>query len=316
MENSQPLSDDGRHEENQGSSHSAWEASSAVFGILNIDKPRGLTSRDVVNGVQRLTRPHKAGHAGTLDPLATGVLVVCLGKATRLIQYVQQQPKRYLGEFQFGLASDTEDIEGEVTRVAEAHVPSADELQAAIPQFVGEIEQRPPAFSALKVKGKRAYQLARQGEAVELASRRIMIYGLKLVSYSYPRFQLDIECGSGTYVRSLGRDIAAAVHASTVMTSLRRVAVGTFQLATSIPFTEVTADRIASELLPAAMAVSHLPTLTVSDSDCHELRNGRRIPNPGLPARSEVAAMSIEGSLVAILEVIDAGYIQPKRVFL
>ena len=287
-----------------------------MFGILNIDKPKGLTSRDVVNGVQRLIRPHKAGHAGTLDPLATGVLVVCLGKATRLIQYVQQQRKRYSGEFQFGLTSDTEDIEGEVRRVAEAHVPTAEELQAAIPEFVGEIEQRPPVFSALKVKGKRAYQLARQGEAVELASRRIMIHGLKLVSYSYPRFQLDIECGSGTYVRSLGRDIAAAVSASAVMTSLRRVAVGIFQLEKAIPFAELTAEKIASELLPAAMAVSHLPTLTVSPSDCHELSNGRRIRNPGLTVKSEVAAMSIEGSLVAILEVVDAGHIQPKRVFL
>ncbi len=175
-----------------------------MFGILNLDKPPGLTSRDAVNGVQRLAYPNKVGHAGTLDPLATGVLVVCLGKATRLIEFVQQQPKHYLAEFDLGLTSDTEDIEGDVRQMDDAAPVSYEDIRNALPRFVGQIMQRPPAYSALKIKGRRAYKLARRGETVELAPRPINVYSLKLVHFHYPRVTLDIVCGSGTYVRSLG----------------------------------------------------------------------------------------------------------------
>src|SRR5437868_5550844 len=139
-----------------------------MFALLNVNKPAGITSRDVVNRLQRLVRPAKVGHAGTLDPLATGVLVVCLGQATRLIEYVQQMPKTYHGTFLLGRESDTEDIEGDVKELPNAPRPSRAEIDAALPQFVGRIEQRPPAYSALKVGGERAYDKARRGEAVVL----------------------------------------------------------------------------------------------------------------------------------------------------
>ena len=148
-------------------------------GLLNVDKPAGMTSRDAVDLVQRLARPAKVGHAGTLDPLATGVLVICVGAATRLIEYVQRMPKRYVGTFLLGRSSTTEDIEGQVTLLSDPPIPAAAQIEAATEKFVGSLLQRPPAFSALKVAGKRAYDLARRGEAVELKPRPVEVYALK-----------------------------------------------------------------------------------------------------------------------------------------
>jgi tRNA pseudouridine55 synthase len=287
-----------------------------MFGLLNIDKPRAMTSRDIVNGVQRLVRPHKVGHAGTLDPLATGVLVLCLGKATRLIEYVQQPSKRYLAEFQLGQASDTEDIEGQVWRCCEEVVPTLAEMEAVIPRFVGEIEQRPPAFSALKVQGERAYRLARRGEAVDLAPRRIKIHSLTLVQYDYPQFVLAIECGSGTYVRSLGRDMARSVGSAAVMTSLRRLAVGGFRVEDSVPYDLLHEQNITAHLLPATRAVEHLAQITLSAAECTEISHGRRIANRGSSVGGEVAAVSAAGELLAIMKAADNDWLKPKRVFL
>ncbi len=287
-----------------------------MFGLLNIDKPSAMTSRDIVNRVQRLVRPHKVGHAGTLDPLATGVLVVCLGKATRLIEYVQQQSKRYLAEFQLGQTSDTEDIEGRVRPCCEEVVPTLAEMRAVLPRFVGEIEQRPPAFSALKVHGQRAYRLARRGEAVDLPPRRIRIHRLTLERYEYPQFVLAIECGSGTYVRSLGRDIARSVGSAAVMTSLRRLAVGGFRVEDALPYDLLNEQNIMAYLLPAARAVEHLAQLTLTAAERTEISHGRRIANRGWSAGCEIAAVSAAGELLAILKARDPDWLKPQRVFL
>ena len=155
-----------------------------MFGLLNLSKPAGVTSRDLVNRVQRLVKPHKVGHAGTLDPLASGVLVVCLGSATRLIEYVQRMPKRYLATFLLGRQSETEDIEGTVTELVDPPVPTEAQLLAALPNFIGVIQQLPPAFSALKVEGKRAYEMARQGEIPDLKPRPIEVHSIDLIEYS------------------------------------------------------------------------------------------------------------------------------------
>src|SRR6476659_4427850 len=143
----------------------------APFGVLNVNKPRGMTSRDAVNRVERLVRPAKAGHAGTLDPLATGVLVICVGQATRLIRFVQRMRKQYRATFLLGRQSETDDLEGEVIEIPNATQPPRAALDLALTQFVGDIEQRPPAHSAIKIDGRRAYRLARRGKAVELAAR-------------------------------------------------------------------------------------------------------------------------------------------------
>jgi tRNA pseudouridine(55) synthase len=155
-------------------------------GILTLNKPPGMTSRQAVDLVKRLVRPAKVGHAGTLDPLACGVLVVAIGKATRLIEFVQQAPKRYQATFLLGRTSPTDDVEGEITELFDPPIPSRAEIERASQQFVGTIEQRPPAFSAIKVGGRRAYDLARGGRAVELAPRPVAVYEISVLAYEYP----------------------------------------------------------------------------------------------------------------------------------
>ncbi|HEY2760774.1 MAG TPA: tRNA pseudouridine(55) synthase TruB, partial [Pirellulales bacterium] len=169
-----------------------------LFGLLILDKPPGQTSRWVVDQVQRLVRPAKVGHAGTLDPLATGVLIVCVGPATRLIDYIHQLPKQYRAEFLFGRASSTEDITGEVSELSDPPQPTRDKIESALRKFTGEIQQRPPAFSALKVAGQRAYKLARQGKEVALAPRPVSIHNITLLDYVYPTLTLDVTCSTGT----------------------------------------------------------------------------------------------------------------------
>ena len=220
------------------------------FGILNVDKPAGLTSRDAVNRVERLFRNVKCGHAGTLDPLATGVLVMCVGPATRLIQYVQRMRKQYRAVFQLGRRSATDDVEGEVELVAGAPEPTRAEVEAALPQFLGDIQQRPPAHSAIKIGGQRAYDLARRGEEFELSARTISIYHLEILRYAYPELELAIECGSGTYVRSLGRDLAAALGTAAVMSALARTAIGDFRVEDAVALDALTNDSVTQHLQP------------------------------------------------------------------
>src|SRR3989304_2088231 len=228
------------------------------FGILNVDKPAGLTSRDAVNRVERLFRNVKCGHAGTLDPLATGVLVICVGPATRLIQYVQRLPKQYRAVFQLGCRSATDDTEGEVEVVVGAPEPTRAQVEAALPQFLGDVQQRPPAHSAVKIGGQRAYDLAPRGEEFELPARTASIPRLEILRYEYPELELAIECGSGTYVRSLGRDLAAALGTAAVMSALVRTAIGDFRIENAIPLDALTTDTLLERLQPPLEALKSL----------------------------------------------------------
>jgi tRNA pseudouridine55 synthase len=287
----------------------------AYFGLLNINKPPGWTSRDVVNRVARVVRPAKAGHAGTLDPLATGVLVVCVGQATRLIEYVQRSPKRYEATFLLGRRSDTDDVEGEVYELAHPPLPTREQLEAAIPRFLGMIEQRPPAFSALKVGGKRAYQLARAGQQPDLAPREVRIDELTIRKYDYPALEVKIRCGSGTYVRSLGRDLAAAVGTSAVMSQLCRTAVGRFTLADAIGLDELEAIGAERALLPAAYAVADLPRLVLDDAEIAAIGYGRPLARQDLQEEEEFAAFDASGRLIAVLRADAPGRLRPHRNF-
>ncbi|MFO0898198.1 MAG: tRNA pseudouridine(55) synthase TruB [Pirellulales bacterium] len=279
-----------------------------MFGLLNVHKPAGPTSRDVVNRVQRLVRPAKVGHAGTLDPLATGVLVVCLGPATRLVEYVQQMPKRYRGAFLLGRHSPTEDVDSEITLLADPPVPTRAELQVAARRLTGTIQQRPPAYSALKVAGRRAYQLARAGHEVELQARVITIHRLEILHYDYPQLELDIECSSGTYVRSLGRDLAELVGSAAVMAALERQAVGPFSVAQAIPLEELSAASIGAALLDPARAVTGLPRRELSAAELFCVQRGQALPHEPL-GPAEYAAFTPDGSLAAVLERRDRGYL-------
>ncbi len=271
-------------------------------GFLNIDKPSGMTSRDVVNRVQRLGGRMKAGHAGTLDPLASGVLVVCLGAATRLVHYVQAMPKHYRATFLLGRESPTEDVEGPITPREDAPVPSLDQLRAAAAALTGEIQQRPPAFSALKVRGRRAYDLARAGESVDLRPRPVTIYRLEIQRYDYPELDLRIECSSGTYVRSLGRDLAASLGTAAVMARLTRTAVGSFRLEDAVPLDRLGPANWHGFLAPPLRAVEALPRMTLAEEELGRLRMGQAIVlDATAPAAAEVAAMGPDGQLAAIL---------------
>ena len=286
-----------------------------MFGLLNIHKPAGLTSRDVVNRVQRIVKPHKAGHAGTLDPLATGVLVVCIGQATRLIEYVQRMPKRYLGTFLLGRQSETEDVEGDVIELINPPRPAGEDIQAVLPQFTGNIMQVPPAFSALKVKGQRSYELARKGEVLKHAARPVAIHSIEIVRYEYPELVLDIRCGSGMYVRSLGRDIAFSMGTAAVMSALVRQEIGHFHLDAALDCAAISAETIERHLQPAIDAVAELPRIQLSDQDVHALAMGRQIANRFGVVGEEIAAIDGHDQLAALLKVTAEETLQTVRFF-
>lgn len=285
-------------------------------GLLNLNKPSGLTSRRVVDIVQRLARPAKAGHAGTLDPLASGVLVVCVGAATRLIEYVQQMPKCYTGTFLLGRHSPTEDVQGEVTLLDNPPIPSLDEILAAARSLTGTIQQRPPDFSALKVEGRRAYDLARRGEAVELEPRTIVVHSIEVEAYEYPELRLRIECGSGTYVRSLGRDLALQLGTAAVMSALVRTAIGSFQLADALDPQALTRETWAEHLRPPLHAVDQLPRVELNSEEVRRIGSGQTIQRRPFPtAAPEFAALDPAGRLVALLIPRGPGLLGPSRVF-
>jgi tRNA pseudouridine55 synthase len=272
-----------------------------MFGLLNLNKPSGITSRRVVDRVQRLVRPDKVGHAGTLDPLACGVLVLGVGQATRLVEYIQEMPKHYSATFLLGRTSTTEDIEGQLTELAGAAPPARDALDEAARELSGEIAQRPPSFSALKVAGQRAYDLARAGREVELAPRTVRIYRLEIVHYAYPELRLEIECSGGTYVRSLGRDLAERAGTAAVMAALTRTAIGPFTLDDAVPPEVLSADNLAEHLLPPILAVrGRMGEVVLSPDQLNRLAHGLPI-RASLVGCDRCAALDPEGRLAAIL---------------
>jgi tRNA pseudouridine55 synthase len=286
-----------------------------MFGLLNLDKPAGVTSRDVVNRVQRLVRPHKVGHAGTLDPLATGVLVVALGPATRLVEYVQRMPKIYQAKFLLGRKSETEDVEGQVEELKSPPQPSFAEIAAVLPRFIGTIEQRPPSYSALKVGGQAAYKLARRGEAVQLAARPVEIHAIDVLHYAYPELDLRVRCGSGTYVRSLGRDVAEALGTGAVMAALRRLAIGGFCVDEAVSLDRLSPEVIHERLLPPTMALGQMPQVVIDEQEATRLSRGQSIMNRWQVRGAEIAATDSAGRLAAILKASAAMHLQPEKYF-
>jgi tRNA pseudouridine55 synthase len=287
-----------------------------MLGILNLNKPAGMTSRHAVNRATRIFHPAKAGHAGTLDPLASGVLVVCIGAATRLIEYVQQAPKRYRAEFLLGHTSPSEDLESETTPLDDPPQPTDEEIRGAAASFVGTIQQRPPAYSAIKVGGRRAYRLARAGQQVELPSRPVTIHRLDTIAYDYPKLTLDVECSAGTYVRSLGRDLARSLQSDAVMSALVRTAVGAFTLDDAVAVEDWRSEVLLGRLLPARDAVVSLPPLLASPEEEIEISHGRPIACPATSDASEFAAYDSAGRLLAILERRGENQLRPKCNFI
>ncbi len=292
------------------------------FGILNVNKPAGRTSRDVVDHIERLVRQAKAGHAGTLDPLASGVLVVCVGQATRLIQYVQRMSKTYQATFLLGKRSKSDDVEQPLEDVPDAVRPTEEQLNAALSQFVGEIAQRPPAHSAVKLAGRRAYELARRGIDVELQPRTVTIHRINVQRYAYPHLSVEIKCGSGTYVRALGRVLGEMLGTGAVMSALERTAIGCFRLEHAFTVEEITVQSLPQQLQPAVTALAQIPSVTLSEAQVIEVRNGRPILKTWLTAAEPISKVSRElsavdsaGRLVAILYEKVPGELWPRTNF-
>lgn len=290
-----------------------------VFGFLNIDKPLGMTSHDVVHKVRRGLQIRKVGHAGTLDPLATGVLVVCLGSATRLSEYVMASRKRYQAQVRLGIVTTTYDQEGDITQTRDAaHITRAD-VEAVLPRFTGEIDQIPPAYSAIKQSGRKLYEMARAGETVEPAPRRVIIESLEIVDWSLPLITLDVVCGAGTYIRSLAFDLGEALGVGANLAGLMRTASGTFALENA-----VTLDGLLNDpdwprhIISPDVALAAMPVVRLDEVSTEHVIHGRSIPRQPVdepPVAQPARAYDPAGRFIAILESGD-GVWRPHKVFL
>ena len=281
-------------------------------GLFVLDKATGPTSRDAVNRLQQLLpRGTRIGHAGTLDPLASGVLVIAVGKATRLIEYVQEMGKGYATRVVFGATSATDDSEGPITVSPVENLPTLAEIENLLPRFVGEISQTPPAYSAVKVGGQRAYLSARHGRDVKIAPRTVRVDEIRVEGYNYPHLDLSIRCGKGTYIRSLGRDIGAALGVGGYLGALRRTFIGPFTLGEARPL-PLKVDEIGEGLRPMAEAAGMLPRIGVTADQGRALVQGQTLSLVGLSG--EAAVIGPGGELWGIVEG-DGEQVRPRKMF-
>jgi len=291
----------------------------AISGWLVLDKPEGVTATRATGTARRLFDAQKAGHAGTLDPLASGVLPIALGEATKTVPYAMDSRKTYRFTAAWGEARDTDDREGRVVAASAAR-PDMAAIQAALPRFVGVIEQRPPAFSAIKIAGERAYDLARAGEAVELAPRPVVIERFTLLDHDAEVSTFEVACQKGTYVRALARDLAEALGTRGHVAKLHRAAVGAFTDATSVSLAalEAAAPEARDSLLrPVAEALYDVPEIRLAPAQASVVRNGNPVllTGAGAPIELDEAWASCRGEAVAIGYVAQ-GQFHPTRVIL
>ncbi|WP_284390003.1 tRNA pseudouridine(55) synthase TruB [Algimonas ampicilliniresistens] len=300
-----PMDPNGRNRRKRGN---------PVHGWVVLDKPLGLGSTKAVGRVRWLFEAQKAGHAGTLDPLATGVLPIALGEATKTVPFLVDAAKAYEFDITFGLSTETLDAEGAVTGRSDVR-PEADAIKAVLPRFIGNVEQVPPKYSAIKIDGKRAYDLARAGVAVEMKTRIVRIDAVSLTGQSGDIASFTVDCGKGTYVRSLARDICEALGAQGHVSRLRRTRVGPFDVSQSVTLEALEADEDRITALRAvAAALPNLPRLYIDEVQAKELRFGRDIPvDMAYPDGTEVGVFLNE-QLVAI-GACDDGLFHPRRVF-
>jgi tRNA pseudouridine55 synthase len=290
-----------------------------VSGVLVVDKPVGLTSHDVVQIIRRGTGIRRAGHTGTLDPRASGVLVILIGPAVRLSEFVSASDKRYQATIRLGSSTDTYDSEGTITNSQPSEHITEEEFNEILQTFVGEMEQIPPPFSAIKVKGRRAYDMAREGEEVELHPRIVNVYSLEVLEWDPPEVVIDVFCSSGTYVRSLANDMGKALGTGAHLVGLRRTKSGRFSLRDAVPLKRLQEAFDAGNwyryLIPAAEALADWPSVELDPDQVELIRHGHRIP----AANGEnkwARAISQQGDLVALLGLDEVSLEwQPKKVF-
>ena len=290
-----------------------------VSGVLVVDKPTGMTSHDVVQVVRRGTGIRRAGHTGTLDPRASGVLVILIGPAVRMSEFVSASDKRYQATIRVGSSTDTYDSEGTITNQTSDIDVSEEQFNEILQQYTGEIEQVPPPYSAVKVKGRKAYEMARRGEEVELPPRIINVYSLEVLEWDPPECVIDVYCSSGTYVRSLANDIGKALGTGAYLVGLRRTKSGRFTLRDAVPLRVLREAFEAGDwynnLIPAAEALADWPMVELDADQMEFVRHGHRIPAES-GQTGWARGVSEQGDLVALMEVDeDTLEWQPRKVF-
>ncbi|MFQ5614400.1 MAG: tRNA pseudouridine(55) synthase TruB [Anaerolineae bacterium] len=290
-----------------------------LSGILNINKPSGLTSHDVVHRVRRILKQRKAGHAGTLDPTATGVLLVCVGQATRLVEYLVKSTKEYRAVIRFGVATNTYDAAGEVTATADANGLTRSQVRQALEAFIGEIRQKPPPFSAIKKDGVPLYKLARRGQRVDPPSRPVYIDSIELLAWERSLATILVRCQAGTYIRSLAHDAGQRLGVGAHLSDLTRTASGEWRLEDAITLdtlAQAAAAGTAARLLhPLDAAIAAMPAVTLSAATARRVIFGQKIELdvPGEPPT--VRAYTPAGDFLAILIPSSPGVWQPHKVF-
>ncbi len=273
-------------------------------GIFVLDKPLGWTSTKCVSLVRRLMQTKRVGHAGTLDPLATGVLPVCVGRATRVVEYIHDAPKAYLATIRLGVETDTCDAEGVAVATGDTASIDAASVAALLPQFTGRIRQRPPLFSAIKVGGVPAYALARTGDRRELADREVVVHGIDFLSFDGDDLRVEVRCGRGTYIRSIARDLGRALGCGAHLAALRRTRVGVFDHPVSPESLEaaITDGTWPEVFLPPSAALAGRPAAVFAQPGVEALQRGQLVATPGCTSdAAECIAYGLDGEAVAIL---------------
>ena len=285
-----------------------------VEGLICIDKPAGQTSHDTVNAIRRLTGIRRVGHAGTLDPLATGLLLVCVGRATRLLEYLVGQPKTYFATVQLGLQTTTYDAEGEITAELPVEIGQG-ELAAALDNFRGTISQLAPIYSAVKVDGQPLYRRARRGETIERPARTVTIHALDLLGWHDSLLELRINCSSGTYIRSLAHDLGQTLGCGAYLAGLRRTVIGPFSLADAQPLSDLAPHDWRRHLRPSDSAVQHLARLDLSTEEALTLYHGQKLQRrPGQTEESPARAYDERDRFVGIA-IGDSQNWRAKKIF-
>ena len=281
----------------------------AISGVLVVDKPVGMTSHDVVQAIRNGTGLRRAGHTGTLDPRASGVLVILVGPAVRLSEYVSASDKRYQAIIRLGGRTDTFDSDGKMTQANQPVNVTESQFEEVLKTFIGEIEQTPPPYSAVKVQGRKAYEMARQGEEVELAPRKITVHHLEVLEWAPPEVVIDVHCSSGTYVRSLANDLGEKLGCGAYLVGLRRTKSGRFSLRDAVPLRKLQESFHAGNwyqyLIPAAEALGDWPAIELSPDDVEGVRHGHRVKaEADAVLGSRVRGVSTQGELVALMELV------------
>jgi tRNA pseudouridine55 synthase len=299
------------------------EVKNAISGVLVVDKPVGMTSHDVVQAIRQGTGLRRAGHTGTLDPRASGVLVILVGPAVRLSEFVSASDKRYQAIIRLGSTTDTFDADGKFIHADQPVNVTEDQFEKVLSTFIGEIEQTPPPYSAVKVQGRKAYEMARQGEEVELAPRKITVHHLEVLEWAPPEVVIDVHCSSGTYVRSLANDLGTALGCGAYLVGLRRTKSGRFSLRDATPLRKLQeafhAGNWYQYLIPAAEALAEWPAVELNPDEVEDVRHGHRVKAAPDAQPGMVRGVSTQGELVALMDLVtgESGELewQPKKVF-